>query len=51
MIRFSEEKVLLLHQMIIAQTGGSVELRDIALLNSALEGGISDIRRQRAIPD
>ena len=38
MIRFSEEKVLLLHQLIIAETGGSAELRDIGLLNSALEG-------------
>ncbi len=38
MIRFSEEKVLLLHQLIIAETGGSNELRDIGLLDSALEG-------------
>lgn len=37
MIRFSEEKVLLLHQLIIAETGGSPELRDIGLLDSALE--------------
>lgn len=35
MIRFSEEKVLL-HQLMIAETGGSVELRDIGLLDSAL---------------
>lgn len=38
MIRFSEEKVLLLHQLMIAETGGSAELRDIRLLDSALEG-------------
>ena len=38
MIRFSEEKVLLLHQLIIAETGGSNELRDIGLVDSALEG-------------
>lgn len=38
MIRFSEEKVLFLHQLIIAETGGSTELRDIGLLDSALEG-------------
>ena len=38
MIRFSEEKVLLLHQLIIAETGGSADLRDIGLLDSALEG-------------
>ncbi len=38
MIRFSEKKVLLLHQLIIVETGGSAELRDIGLLDSALEG-------------
>ncbi len=37
MIRFSQEKVLLLHQLIIQETGGSPELRDINLLNSAIE--------------
>ena len=37
MIRFSQEKVLLLHQLIVAETGGSPELRDINLLDSALE--------------
>ena len=38
MIRFSQEKVLLLHQLIIEETGGSPELRDINLLDSAIEG-------------
>ena len=38
MIRFSKEKVLLLHQLIIAETGGSAEVRDFGLLDSALEG-------------
>ena len=38
MIRFSEEKVLLLHQLMVAETGESNELRDIGLLDSALEG-------------
>ena len=38
MIRFSEEKVLLLHQLMVAETGGSNEPRDIGLLDSALEG-------------
>ena len=38
MIRFSEKKVLLLHQLIVAETGGSNELRDVGLLDSALEG-------------
>lgn len=38
MIRFSQEKVLLLHQLIVEETGGSPELRDINLLDSAIEG-------------
>jgi len=38
MIRFSREKVLLLHQLIVAETGGSPDLRDLKLLDSALEG-------------
>lgn len=37
MIRFSKEKVLLLHKLIAAETGGSVGIRDEALLESALE--------------
>ena len=35
MIKFTEEKVLLLHQLITAETGGDPNVRDIALLNSA----------------
>lgn len=38
MIKFSKEKVLLLHQLISQQTGGEVTLRDEGLLESALEG-------------
>ncbi len=38
MIKFSKEKVLLLHQLIAEETGGSVGIRDIGLLESALEG-------------
>lgn len=37
MIKFSEEKVLLLHKLLTEETGGAPDLRDIALLNSALE--------------
>ena len=37
MIKFGREKVLLLHQLIVAETGGSADLRDIGLLDSALE--------------
>lgn len=38
MIKFSREKVLLLHQLLAEATGGSVGVRDEGLLNSALEG-------------
>ena len=38
MIKFSKEKVLLLHQIMAEATGGSVGVRDEALLDSALEG-------------
>ena len=37
MIRFSQEKVLLLHKLITEETGGDPSLRDIGLLDSALE--------------
>ena len=38
MIKFSQEKVLLLHQLITQETGGDPGLRDFGLLDSALEG-------------
>lgn len=38
MIKFSKDKVLLLHRLIAEETGGSVGVRDEALLESALEG-------------
>ena len=50
MIQFSEEKVLLLHQLIIAETGGSSELRDIGLLDSALEGCFQTFGGQELYP-
>lgn len=37
MIKFSKDKVLLLHQLMAEATGGSVGVRDEALLESALE--------------
>ncbi|MBO4407493.1 MAG: type II toxin-antitoxin system death-on-curing family toxin [Clostridia bacterium] len=37
MIRFSKEKVLLLHKLLAESTGGGVGVRDEALLDSALE--------------
>jgi len=50
MIRFSQEKVLLLHQLIVAETGGSPELRDINLLDSALEGVFQTFGGQELYP-
>ena len=37
MIKFSQDKVLFLHKLITEETGGDPELRDINLLDSALE--------------
>lgn len=37
MIKFNKEKVLLLHQLIVEATGGTDGIRDLALLDSALE--------------
>lgn len=50
MIRFSQEKVFLLHQLIIQETGGSPELRDINLLNSAIEGVLQTFGGQELYP-
>ena len=41
MIKFSKEKVLLLHKLIAEETGGSIGVRDEALLESALENAFS----------
>lgn len=41
MIKFSKEKVLLLHKLIAEETGGSIGLRDEALLESALESAFA----------
>lgn len=41
MIKFSKEKVLLLHQILAEATGGSVGVRDEALLDSALESAFA----------
>ena len=38
MTMFSTDKVLYLHQLLVEETGGSPELRDINLLDSALKG-------------
>ena len=41
MIKFSQEKVLLLHKLITEETGGDPSVRDTALLNSALESAFA----------
>ena len=41
MIKFSKEKILLLHQLIAEETGGSIGIRDEALLESALESAFA----------
>lgn len=41
MIKFSKEKVELLHQLIAQATGGEVGLRDEGLLESALESAFA----------
>ena len=41
MIKFSKEKILLLHKLMAEATGGSIGLRDEALLESALESAFA----------
>lgn len=41
MIRFSKDKILLLHKLLAEATGGSVGVRDDALLDSALASAFS----------
>ena len=41
MIKFSKDKVLLLHKLIAQETGGSIGIRDEGLLESALEAAFS----------
>ena len=54
MIRFSRDKVLLLHQLLIAETGGAADVRDFGLLYGGAHGRdhaaapCIDARRQAA---
>ena len=50
MIKFSKEKVLLLHQLMAEATGGSVGIRDEGLLDSALEGAFAEFGDQEFYP-
>lgn len=50
MIRFSRDKVLLLHQLLIAETGGAADVRDFSLLESALESSYATFDGQELYP-
>lgn len=50
MIKFSKDKVLLLHKLIAQETGGSIGVRDEGLLESALEAAFSGFGEQEFYP-
>ena len=50
MIKFSEEKVLLLHRLLIEATGGTDVVRDIGLLDSALESAYATFDGKELFP-
>ena len=50
MIKFSQEKVLLLHKLITKETGGDPNIRDLALLDSALESAFQTFDGQELYP-
>lgn len=50
MIKFSKEKVLLLHQIMAQATGGSVGVRDEGMLESALEGAFASFDGEELYP-
>ena len=50
MIKFTEEKVLLLHKLITEETGGDPNVRDISLLNSALESAFATFDGKELYP-
>ena len=50
MIKFSKEKVLLLHQLITAETGGDPNIRNVDLLESALESAFATFGGEELYP-
>ena len=50
MIKFGRDKVLLLHQLMIAETGGSADVRDLGLLDSALESAYATFDGKELYP-
>lgn len=50
MIKFSQEKVLLLHKLITEETGGDPNIRDLALLESALKSAFQTFDGKELYP-
>lgn len=50
MIKFSKEKILLLHKLITEETGGDPNIRDINLLDSALESALQTFDGKELYP-
>ena len=50
MIRLSKPQILLLHEQLIAETGGSSGLRDEGMLDSALNAPFQTFGREDAYP-
>lgn len=50
MIRFSKDKVLLLHKLIAEETGGDIGVRDEALLESALQNAFAGFGDEEFYP-
>ncbi len=50
MIKFSQEKVLLLHRLITEETGGDSNVRDLKLLDSALESAFQTFDGKELYP-
>ena len=50
MIKFSQDKVLLLHQLITQETGGDNGVRDFGLLDSALESAFATFDGKELYP-
>ncbi len=50
MIKFSKEKILLLHQLIAQETGGDAGVRDYGLLESALESAYQTFGGKELFP-
>ena len=50
MIKFSQERVLLLHKLITEETGGDPNVRELALLDSALESAFQTFDGEALYP-